>query len=449
MSTVTTQSDFKARVRERMTRTGERYAAARAVLIGQSTHHPTTPSNVVRLLPRYDRIGGVHAESAAIANVLRQAGIVAPHSGRPFEEAFVFGLAGGIGFMYFTFEYANTPPMLSLVLRSDSYPDAFVRRGLERTGAVLEWHETGSAVVAARQVDAAIEAERAAICVTDMSSLPWYGMPAEYRGLPHYVAVAGRAEGGFVLDDRATRPLTISTAAFAQARAGYRKGRHRLVTIADRPRAAAGHERVWSAVVLEAIRATVHGFREAPYAGFGSNFGLRGLEKWARLIGDARDPKGWPRLLADERSLATALTRMYEGIEVEFTAPAGGRSFYAAFLDEAAAVTSRPALAGSADLYRRAGDRWSGFARAALPEAEPSLDAIRRLTDQRVENLDALGEAASDPNRAARGEIEALQATFAPAASLREDLLGDLATRAAAIVDIERQALEALEAAVA
>jgi hypothetical protein len=282
-----------------------------------------------------------------------------------------------------------------------------------------------------------------------MFSLPWYGMPAEYRGFaPHYVAVAGRGDDVIALDDRAARPLLISTATFAEARAGYRKGRHRLVTVAPGAEDRSAARKDLKAVVLEAIRATARGFHEAPYAGFGSNFGLRGLEKWARLIGDARDSKSWRRLLADDRALANGLTRMYEGIEVEFTAPAGGRPLYAAFLDEAAGVVGQPALHAVADAYREAGTRWSAFASAALPESEPALDAIRRLVDQRVENLDALGEAAADPNRAARAEVDALQAAFSPAAGSREGILADLAQRAAAILDVEQEALRALEAAV-
>jgi hypothetical protein len=447
---MTTQSDFKARVRERMARTGERYAAARAVLIAQANPRPEAPSAAVRLLPGYDRVGGIHAESAMLANVLRHAGVVAPHTGRPFEESFLFGLAGGIGFMYFAFEYKNLPPMLSVVLRSDSYPDAFVRRGLERSGATLDWHETGSGTQAARHLDDALAADRSAICVTDITGLPWYGMPIEYRGFaPHFAAVVGRGDGVLALDDRAARPLVISRAAFAEARAGYRKGRHRLVTVAPvghKARAAAIDPKE---VVLEAIRATARGFHEAPYAGFGSNFGLRGLEKWARLIGDSRDSKGWRRLLAEDRALAAALTRMYEGIEVEFTAPAGGRPLYAAFLEEAADVVGRPALHGAAEIYRSAGERWSAFARATLPETEPTLDAIRQAVDRRVENIDALGEAAAEPNRAARAEIDALQLAFAPAGDVREAIVADLAAQASAILDVERQALEALEAAIA
>ncbi len=441
---MTTQSDFKARVRERMSRTGERYAAARAVLIAQALPRPPAPTTHVQLLPGYERVGGIHAESAALANVLRQAGVVAPHTGRPFEESFLFGLAGGIGFMYFAFEYANTLPMLTVTLRSDSYPDAFVRRGLERSGATLEWHETGSATVAARHLDQALAAGQAPICVTDLCSLPWYGMPIEYRGFtPHYVAVCGRSDGMVALDDRAALPLLIDERAFAEARASVRKGRHRLVTVAS-----AGSQGNVKEIVVEAVRATARGFHEAPHAGFGSNFGLRGLEKWARLIADPRNPKGWARLLADDRSLATALTRMYEGIEVEFTAPAGGRPLYAAFLDEAADAADRPALHGVADAYRMAGEQWSAFARAALPEAEPTLDAIRQRVDQRTENLDTLGDTAAEPNRDARAEVDALQGAFAPSPDVRQGILAELAARATELVRVERQALEALQAAV-
>lgn len=444
---MTRQSDFKSRVRERMAKTGERYAAARAVLIGQAGPPPHLIDRT-GIVPGYDRFGGVQPDLAAVANVLRQAGVVAPHSGRPFEESFLFGLGGGIGFMYFAFEYKGLPPMLTVALRSDSYPDEPVRRALEGSGAELEKQETGSPAVAARQLETALAAGRPAICVTDVSGLAYYGFPVEYRGFgPHYVAVVGRRDGDVILDDRARRPIVVPAAELADARSGYRKGKHRLITVkptgsprVDRPDPAA--------VVLEAIRGTVRGFHEALYAGFGSNFGMAGLERWATRIVDRRDPKGWPRLLADGPSLASALARMYDGIEVEFTAPGGSRPFYADFLDEAADITGRSGLRAVAGRYRASGEHWQAFARTALPDGDPTLRGLRESIERRVERIDELGEAAAAGNREDAAERARLIASFDPPASLPSAVLSELGGIAAELVRIEREALRELERAI-
>lgn len=48
----------------------------------------------------YRQFGGVHPETAALANVLAANQIVAPHTGRPFSEAMLFGISGGLGMGY-------------------------------------------------------------------------------------------------------------------------------------------------------------------------------------------------------------------------------------------------------------------------------------------------------------------------------------------------------------
>lgn len=445
---MTSRSDFKARVRARMAKTGERYAAARAVLLAQAGTPPeqmpaASPAHRIPLLPGYDRVGGIHAETASMANVLRQAGVAAPHTGRPYDEALLFGLAGGIGFMYFAFEYAGHPPTVALVLRSDSYPDAFVRRGLERVGARVAWHETGSARAAARALDEALDAGRAALVQVDQSRLPWYGVDPVMGYGPRFVAVCGRDDATLAIDDRAPVPLHLTAEELAAARAAFPKGRHALATVegAEGPADLPG-------TVLGALAETARGIHEPPYRGYASNFGLRGLEKWRRLIEDRQDPKGWPRLLESDADLAMALGRVVEGVELDFTPPAGGRRLYADFLDEAAVITGRDGLRRAADAYRAAADRWSAVARAALPEDVPELGAISRSLEESVARIDELGAEAAEPNRAARAERQALAASLTLEPAQRSRLLADLAARVDDVIRAERAALAELEAAV-
>jgi len=48
-------------------------------------------------LDGYQMIGGVHADTASIKNILAFHGVRAPHTGKPFTEAMVLGIGGGLG----------------------------------------------------------------------------------------------------------------------------------------------------------------------------------------------------------------------------------------------------------------------------------------------------------------------------------------------------------------
>ena len=45
----------------------------------------------------YDYFGGIHPETATVANYLRFLGVTDPATGKPFSEAMLFGIAGGLG----------------------------------------------------------------------------------------------------------------------------------------------------------------------------------------------------------------------------------------------------------------------------------------------------------------------------------------------------------------
>jgi hypothetical protein len=48
-------------------------------------------------LRRPERVGGIQPETAVFGNVLSALGLSRPDSGTPYDEALLFGLAGGVG----------------------------------------------------------------------------------------------------------------------------------------------------------------------------------------------------------------------------------------------------------------------------------------------------------------------------------------------------------------
>ena len=88
---MTTRKHLKARIRARMATTGERYLTARR-------HVVTDPPRDRRVDHGYALRGGVHPDSAALANVLA-------HHGIDLSEAMMLGIGGGLGAGYILWEF--------------------------------------------------------------------------------------------------------------------------------------------------------------------------------------------------------------------------------------------------------------------------------------------------------------------------------------------------------
>jgi len=110
---MTTDKAFKRVVRARMAKTGERYAAARRALVqGAATTEHATESG-------YRMRGGLHPETATIANVLANQGVVSGLTGEPLSEAAILGIGGGLGAGYILWEFqSHAGPTLTLGFRN-------------------------------------------------------------------------------------------------------------------------------------------------------------------------------------------------------------------------------------------------------------------------------------------------------------------------------------------
>jgi hypothetical protein len=100
---------------------------------------------------------------------------------------------------------------------------------------------------------------------------------------------------------------------------------------------------------------------------FDSNFGFSGMAKLATQLRDTRTKSGWTRRFSTPVAFFHGVRRLYECLELQFTAPGATRPRYADFLDEAAPVLGGAGLSEAATLFRRSGAIWARVAqRAAL-----------------------------------------------------------------------------------
>jgi hypothetical protein len=442
---MTRQRDFKALVRERMAKTGERYTTARTYLLARTGGRSQPAKAFPGVLEGYDSFGGQQSGTGAIHNVLRFAGVASP-LGAPPSEAMINGLCGGPGFLYAVFEYKGWPPMLTLALGNRSMPDVYAAQGLSRLGLELAQHETTSQAAAQKTLDATLASGKPALCVTDIASLPHYGLPRHFvGGSPHVVAVVGRDAGDYWIDDRHAEPIRLSAEQLRDARAAYRKAKNRFVAVdmpAKAPSSAQARAAIASAIADTALRYV----DPAVPKSFAVNCGFSGLAKWRDELTDRKSKRGWPTMFAEGPRAYAALYRAYEDIECRATA--GGRAFYADFLDEAAGLVGQDHLRRAAAAYRDAGTLWSRIADAIAHCPDEAIRQACDIADRRVELNDALDKGTSAEAAALWQQRHTLgeRCTLPHEAAVR--LYQELADLVDGILRTERNAVDLLKTTV-
>ena len=146
---MTTDKAFKRVVRARMAKTGERYAAARRTLVeGAADGHHAGPTADAATPTSYRMRGGLHPETATLANVLANQGVVSGLTGEPLTEAAILGIGGGLGAFYILWEFkSHGEPVLTLGFRNQpQYPSipGWTAKTLDRLGIEPDLHETGA-----------------------------------------------------------------------------------------------------------------------------------------------------------------------------------------------------------------------------------------------------------------------------------------------------------------
>jgi Domain of unknown function (DUF4872)/Butirosin biosynthesis protein H, N-terminal len=425
-----TDKDFKRLVRARMGRTGESYTSARSQLRPETGPRP---------------LQGRHPDTAALTRLLAALGVADPASGRPLTEAAVLGVAGGIGFAYFVFEYDQ---LVTLYLggRINSYvqkQDA-TEAALTRLGVPFQARRTTGPATAERQLRAALDQGRPVIATVDMARLRYRAVPDWLCGMTPQDVLVELRDGQPLLWDLAPAPFPVTWAELAEARAGVRSAKHRLV-VAEPPdgpldlagAAAAGIADTWAGMLEPPLR----------------NFGVPGLAKWAELLTAARDPKGWPRLLEAPGRQFQVLTWLYDWVETAGTGGGFFRAMYAEFLEAAAGPLGRPELGTLAGDYRELAAAWTALATAAVGAAtDGPLARSAGLLDRRRRLVEERGAEVAAELAAVQAELAALARDTADpqplGAAARSALLAGLRGQVLDLARAEEEAAAALRAAV-
>ncbi len=378
---MTTQKKLKASVRARMDKTGETYMVARRHILNQ------LPSD------QYVLRGGIHPDTSSLANALANRGITNPTNSRPLSEAMILGVGGGLGAEYILWQFEKYDhAVVTIGFRNNSqYPDRWFRKTCERLGVPVEIHETSGERRAAGHLQDALASGLPAIAFISSADLPYWHLPSEESGMwGHSIVVFGQQSDRFLVDDRNLKPLSLPGQDLAAARGRIPSYKNRLLVV-DPAAVELNDDTLLKAVESGLADQVEH------LSSKSDSFSLPAIVKWARMLTDERNPKGWGQVFVDGHGLVEALVSAHVGLSEVGIHGGNLRSLYADFLKEASKITGRP-LGEAERAYRKAAKSWEEFASICLEV--PVVNEVVNLDRQR-RNAVRQGDQGWDEARAA------------------------------------------------
>jgi hypothetical protein len=391
----------------------------------------------------YPYFGGAHAETAAIANAAAAFGIVAPHTRKPFSEALMLGVGGGLGAGYLLFDFReHIEKSLVFGWRNrwnytvEWYTTLCTRLGLARKV------EEGGAKAAEKALETALNNGAPAIVWVDRAWLPYYELPEWRKGYyGHIVSVYGMEGDEVLIDDLAARPFRVPRATLVEARAQIPSYKNRLLSVNG------GGRGDLPTAIMDGIRDHIDHLSQPS-----ETFSLPVYQKWAKLFTHPKDKKAWPVLFQSRAGLFPALTSIYENVELFSTGGGGLRDLYADFLTEAAAIVNKPALDEVAAKYRGVAQLWRAFAEAATPDSIEPLKVARGWLKMRRDVLLAKGGEAFPEVTPITQKLNALRSEYNKQLPIDDAtmnaLFGNLAEQLNALYEAETGAVATLKEAI-
>lgn len=359
--------------------------------------------------PAFEHFGGRHVESAVIKNLLAHAGVRNPVTREPFSEALCFGIAGGIGAGYSfcpSVPRNGTGSGVTIIGRHIAYATsaAWYTGCFERLGIKTSITETGGPGKAYQNLVAELEAGKPTVVWCSRARLPFLGDPMECHDLwmhSFIVHAVDETKGIAYGSDRASTAVSLNLEDLAAARNGICSHKNRTMTC--NPPDEISPAKLQSAVV-EGIRV---GMSEL-LGGKMKTFSLPGLETWARMITNNSNKDGWLNVFSDGL-MYNALRDVFDSIETNGTGGGLFRLLYAEFLDEAAELLNKSALAEFAKWYRNLGKDWTALADECLPDKVKPFKQTKALLRKNCKLLEEKGAKAAkqiEDNRVQLRQIE-------------------------------------------
>jgi hypothetical protein len=351
----------------------------------------------------------------------------------------LLGIGGGLGSCYILWEFEKHGyPSLVLAFRNKSnYAVKYLQNLCSLLGATTQIYETAGKKKAAAQLQQTLASGNPAIIWLDLGGEPYY---------KHYldigVAVAYGIDGEHVLIDyRATKPFIIEHDLLVEARAKVPSFKNRIMVV--EPKESFDLEVAIREGLLDCVEYL---------SASSTSFALPAIRKWARLMTDSKNSKGWPTVFRDGRGLYGTLRTMYEAIEHIGTGGGGLRGMYADFLDEAAGIIDNGELKTAADHYRALHERWHALAQTSLPDHIDVFKTTKELLNRRAAMVEEHGSDSLEAIKPINNDLHDLKRELNDRFPLGESettaLYADIQSHLEGIYLAEKEALTTLQGAI-
>jgi hypothetical protein len=393
-------------------------------------------------LQNYQQFEGLHWETGSVRNYLAAVGVKAPHTGQPYSEAFLMGVAGGAVMGYFSFAYEGYDPHVVILTRNTFDP---LDTLLARLGVVQTVRQTNKPEKGVTNLTDALADGTPAVVWADYFSLAYNAPPRDagmWGMLPILVYGYDEQADTVWIADRARVPLTATTGELAAARSRAKNAKFRLLTL-DQP-----DPQKLPGAVTAGIWDCIKLYTETPPKGAAHNFGFAAYQHWAALLVQPKLRQSWAKEFPRGARLYNGLRTAFEHIAIYGKDGNAERLLFAEFLDEASAILRKPGLQDVAGQFRRSGQAWDALGAALLPDSTALLGETRELMLRRHQAFLSKGNAALDEMRRINDRLAAIREEvdkeFPLSEAHTQELCACVSEQVLAIHDIERPAIDEL-----
>ncbi|HEU4766340.1 MAG TPA: DUF4872 domain-containing protein [Pyrinomonadaceae bacterium] len=292
-------------------------------------------------------------------------------------EEMLFGLGGGLGMVYFLFDLHGYHPVVigTRYHASEAETPVFVMQMCDAWGATTELKHSSSRGASTKGLTKMLEDGYTPIVWVEVTKLPYMFLAG--RPNMYYTIIVYEKDGNeFIVGDLGQNVARLSVEEMEEVRHSHYAPKFRSVTLKDAPAKPDVRE-----ILTERIRLMCSQMLE----GLGiSNFGLEAFKKWAEMLTNTRNKKGWSNCFEEGPALQRAMSSVYGQIELRGFGGSAFRGMYADFLDQSAGVLKKPALKKVAEQFREAEASWHKIALAALPDSIPVLKETREAFERRA-----------------------------------------------------------------
>jgi hypothetical protein len=388
-------------------------------------------------------VAGRQPESATLRNVLIQRNACTSDL---CTEEILFGMGGGIGCAYWLFDMHGGHPVVigSRIHAKEGDTPYFTLQMTEGWGASADVRHSSSPSAATKSLVKILNDGFTPIVWVEVTKLPYMflsGNPLAY----HQVVVYGMEGDDVLVGDLGDSVIRMSMDELTDARNSNWAPRFRTVVITEATAKPQLRE-----TLSDRIRVTCSQMLE----GLGiANFGLTALNKWAQMLTNTKNKKGWPNCFPGGPPLHGAMSTVFEQIELRGYGGSAFRGMYADFLDQAAVVIKKSALKKVAEQFRESEESWRAISDAALPDSIPLLKETREALTRRSVLIRKRRTTAIDRElESLRDRLKQLRERSARELSLSKadtlDLFGAISERVRETEKIERAAFTELSSIV-